>query len=364
MITINDIAKEVGTSHATVSRALNDNSRINNKTKRKILETAQEMGYRPARFARALRTGKTRDIGLILPDFSNPFYAEFLKIVESELILRNYDLTSFEFDLDATRQRSCLERALEYRCEGVIAFFGTPEPFMDLFNEFYDKNIPCIVPYLHENWRDIKVDGVVSNTALGIECAVNHLVAMGHKNIVLVWGGFGETTKSFWEHFEYSKSAISEKSCGDDRWYAFDRVMLKNNIRIGPENILISSGGYQLVDGVNAAKMLVETHPATTAVICQNDLLATGFLKGITDLGYKVPGDISVIGSDNTWLSQYSTPTLTTIDLSIEKTARTCVDLLFDRINNKNKDRPKRIPCNVDLIVRKSTGPVRKEKKI
>ncbi len=130
--TIYDIAEKVGTSCCTVSRALNDHPRIGAKTKSKVLKVAKDLNYRRSYFARGLTKGRSNLIGLVIPDFKNPVYIEFLRAIEIQCLANGYHVIPMEYRLDNSYQRVCLEKMMEFRCDGVIAFFQNTVIYMTL----------------------------------------------------------------------------------------------------------------------------------------------------------------------------------------------------------------------------------------
>jgi LacI family transcriptional regulator len=351
--TIYDIAKQVGTSYCTVSRALNNHPRIGAKTKEKILKTAKDMSYRPSYFARGLTAGKTKLIGLVIPDFKNPVYVEFLRYIEVQCVAKGYHVIPMEYRLDNSYQRACLEKMMEFRCDGVIAFFQNAELFRDLLDEFWEMRMPCIqtVGYITGQ----HMDRVIIKMEQGVEKAVKHLVDLGHRKIVMI--------DSLLEMFDkkdvsgnVQKDDTKDKCCTPFGNF-FQAAMLKHGLECSEDNIIFSSSENQLADGLNIGEMLIQSRPEVTAVITHNDLFAVGILKSLLSKGRRVPDDFSIIGADNTWLAETSHVPLTSIDINLPQLANAAMDMMFSRVNTDNWDKGKEIQINVDLFIRQSTGP-------
>lgn len=352
-ITIYDIAKKVGTSHGTVSRALNDHPRISKKTKARILAVAEELGYRPMNSARTLKSGKTNTIGLVIPDVRNPFYTEFLRIVELACLERGCHLMAVEYALDNQRQRGCLERMLESRCDGVLAFLTLGDVVEDLLDEFWAKKVPCIqVVNASDKW-----DGIAMQLDDGMNKAVDHLVSLGHKNIALACSISGVTKSGIAEILKLAFGGQEGQVSG--MIGAFVKSHLKHGLELDDKKFLLNYSGEQRVDGVQAANDLLSRKEPITAVIAQNDLFAVGLMQGLAAHGIRIPDDVSVIGCDNSWLAECAMVPLTTIDLKIKQLAEMCVDMVFDRMESSKWDKPQRnVITGIDLVVRQSTGPV------
>lgn len=342
-VTIYDIAKAVGTTHATVSRALHNNSRISTQTREKVQNMAKALGYRPNHAARSFGTGKTQTIGMISPDLKNPYYIEYIRAVEERCSDRSYRLVCIEYALDSEKEHLCLEEMLERRCDGVIATITQFEPLKDILEEFWDRKIPFVAAGLPPDAMNSNIDGTFTDHGKGIEQAVDHLVKLGHKDIVFVasWG------KQFKDYGRFS---------------GLEKGFQKNGLAFSFKDRVFSHfTSDQLKDGTEAMKDLLANHPQCTAIICTNDLVCLGAMRQIWDAGLRIPEDISVIGCDNTWLANSTPIRLTTIDHKTVETARTATDMLFDRLINKEWDKPKRVKFESELVIGESTGKVRQQ---
>ena len=345
--TIYDIARQVGTSYCTVSRALNGHPRIGAKTKERILKTAKEMSYRPSYFARGLTAGKTKLIGLVIPDFRNPFYTEFLRHVEIQCFARGYHVIPMEYRLDNQHQRVCLEKMLEFRCEGVIAFFQNSEFFKDLLEEFWEMRTPCIQTVGYAPGQHM--DRVAIRVEQGVEKAVSYLAGLGHRKIVLVDSLVEMSGKS------HKKETTDNNVQTSFASYVKSSVC-KLDLKFDDDNIIFSHSINQLDDGAIIGKMLIKSKPDITAVIARNDLLAVGVLRSFLQEGLRVPEDISIIGVDNTWLAEISPVPLTSISINLSQLADSALNLMFSRIDTGNWDIGKEVRLDVDLLIRQSTG--------
>lgn len=339
-ITIYDIAKATNKSHATVSRALRDHPRISKEVTRKIKQTAKRLGYRPGHAAQALKLGKTFTIGLVIPDFTNPYHVEFLREVEQECLARGFQLVAMEYAMDAARERLCLERLLGRQCDGVIAGISRFEPLKSLLNEFWESRIPCVVAGLPSDIGTSPVDGTSIDIGEGVELAVDHLVELGHRNITMI-------------------SSWPKETAGAGRIPGLQSAFEKHDLKYDDSSVFRHYTGNQLRDGYEASRKLLVDKPETTAIIGVNDLLVAGVMRGLSEMGLQVPRDISLVGTDNTWIGEYWPVAQTSIDLKTQAHAKAVANLLFDRLDDKDWKAPKHLRFQADLVVRESTGPVR-----
>ncbi len=337
--TIYDIAEQLGVTHATVSRALNDHPRISKATKQKVAAAAERLGYRPNYSARSFGTGRTKTIGLIVPDLTNPYYVDYLRAAEQECIKNGYSLITLESALSSEQEKACLEQMLEKRCDGVIANLMTFEPYTRLFGEFWDRQIPIFAPSLPPGKSgEVKLDGIEINLCGAMEKLVYHLAEMGHKRIVFV---------AVWaRHYkDFGRFAGLESG--------FEKAGLKFDIESNTVNLF---SGDQLEDGKTAVRRILESRAETTAIIGTNDLVCVGIYKGLCEMGLSVPGDVALAGCDNTWMSRYLPSGLTTIDQKTAEVAKCSVQAVLGRLSSAKWGEPKQRVIEPELIIRESTA--------
>lgn len=340
-VTIYDIAKKAQVSHATVSRALNNHKNVNRYTRKHILDLAGKLGYRPSYVGKSLVTGKTSTIGLVLPDLSNPFYIEFLRVIEQGCMQRGYRVIALEYALDAERERMCMEEMMKGRCDGVVAVIVRFDHVRDLLEEMWGRRFPCYIDGLpfSEKEINVKVDGSIIHLDKGYARAIEHLVSYGHKRIGFI-------------------RSIPPEAGDPGRHIGLERGFAE----LGIENTSVvysRFSGDHIKDGRDAMADLLREESDITAVICSNDMVAYGAIKTLRSCGLRCPEDISIIGDNNTWLASDGYIPLTSIDQNTSATAKSAVKTIFERLNNPEWAKPKHEHFNSSLIVRESTGPVR-----
>lgn len=341
-VTIYDIAEACETSHATVSRALKNHPKVNTNTRKRILLAAEDLGYRPLHAALALKRGRTSTVCIVVPDLANPFFVEYVRAVEQGVVSQGYKLAIAEYAWDPDRERAGIEQVLERRYDGLVAFVTRFEPLKDVLNEAWEKRLPCVVAGLPPDIGSARLDGTCVDIRPAIERAVDHLVELGHREIVFI---------ADWP---------PESGAGLDRLAALRSAFARHGLPYDEATAVVRTTGPELEEGYRAATELMNRQPATTAIIGVNDYLIVGVARALTEMGLGVPHDVSLVGTDNTWIARYWPVGLTSIDLKTEKHAAAALDILFDRLSSDEWDEPRRIGLDASLVIRESTGPARR----
>ncbi|MCM4076455.1 LacI family DNA-binding transcriptional regulator [Paractinoplanes hotanensis] len=322
-VTIKEVARVAGVSTATVTRALSTPEVVRPDTRERVREVAASLGYHPNRAARGLITGRTGNLGLLVPDLANPFFPSIVKGVQARAHEADHAVFLADTDEDVAAEAG-LVRKLAKQVDGmVLCSPRMAEPELRKLA----AEVPTVLVYR-------RIPGVPSVTAEfldGMRQAVNHLVALGHKEIAYVAG-----PRSSWANRERVRSlrAVTRKA----------GVELAEMGNVAPQ----FHGGVSVADRVLAAKV--------TAVIAYNDLVALGLLHRFAARGVAVPGDVSVLGFDDIPLAEMVHPALTTVALPKEEAGQAGVDLLL-RLLDGHQEVRRELPTQ--LMVRGSTGPAR-----
>ena len=321
--TIYDIAKLAGVNPSTVSRALTTPGRINATTEAKVREAAKQLNYRVNPFARALPTGKTKTLAFMVADITNPVFFKLVRGAEQAAAELGYTLVIAESQESSLVESDTLERILP-SVDGVI--LGTTRLSDD---EIYALNQQK--PVVLVNRKVEGVSDVVPDNSPGIAEAVKHLADLGHKHIAFVAGP--------------SASWINT-----DRW----NLLMRNAVERGMTIAEISSN-EPTVEGGKGAFERVRAAGAT-AVVTYNDLMAIGLLREATAAGVNVPSELSIIGFDNIFGSDFTNPPLSTIELPLQKIGTEAVETLLKSFIDE-QDGPIHGTSEVaSLLVRGSTA--------
>ncbi|MFA7574288.1 MAG: LacI family DNA-binding transcriptional regulator [Arcobacteraceae bacterium] len=320
------LAAKAGVSINTASRAINDKPDINPLTKEKILRIAREIGYVPNASAVALRTQKTRTLGVIIADNNNPFYAEVLSGIEAEAKANNYHIILTNTRRDYQEEENAIELLLGKQVDGLL-IAPVQEKNEDIY-KLIDSKIPFVV--VGRDYEDLSIDAVYSDELKGGYIATEYLIKKGFKNISYI-GGY------------------TYKSPARRRLEGYKKALTDYGIAI-KEN-LIKIGDIDIKDGYNQTKDMFDQGINFQAIFAYNDMMAFGAVKAIKERGLEIPGDIGVVGYDNILFSSLVSPPLTTVNLKKDELGRESVRLLLSKINGHRK-KNKKIVLDVDLLIR------------
>ncbi|MBO6718838.1 MAG: LacI family DNA-binding transcriptional regulator [Rhizobiaceae bacterium] len=330
-IKLSTIAEGLGVSTATVSLALRDSPLVADATRERIKAHAREIGYIYNRRAASLRTSRSGIVGVVVHDIMNPFYAEILRSIETELDRsRQTFLLSNHYD-QIEKQRTFIDTLLQLGADGVIMSpaIGTPPEDIRLAE---DNAMPAVLIA-----RSVEGAGVPvfrGDDAYGIGLATNHLISLGHTRIAMI-GGTDQT------------------STGRHRYQGYVAAMEKAGLEVLTSMRIPGPRTKQA--GFEAAVTFLALEEKPTAAVCWNDLVAIGLMNGIARAGL-VPGvDISVTGYDDLEEAAIATPALTTVWNGQREVGRRAARVLLDRLNGAPLE-PKQELIKPELHIRQSTG--------
>lgn len=329
---IQEVAKRAGVSNATASRALNRVPTVHPRLAKKVWRAASELGYYPNSLARGLVSGRTRILGLIVSDITNPFFPEIIQSFENAAVENNYEILLVSTQHDSERMGISVRRMLERRVEGVAVFTSGIEE--QLLRQLQFRNVPLLL-----------VDGTSSlprsvnlrvDYCQGIRQAVQHLVALRHETIAFITGP------------QRLQSAVTRK-------HAFEDALREIGMHVDPQ--LVIDGDHTLEGGMRALRALLEKGLQPTAVMCSNDISAIGVIREAYGRGIRLPEELSVIGFDDVHMAQFIVPPLTTVRISRGEMGRLAFEALLAELKREQPS-PDSTECvlSTDLVLRASTA--------
>lgn len=330
MITIYDIAKLTGFSPTTVSKVFNDYPDVSLKTRRKILEAAEQLGYLPNAHARSLTTKRSWTIGILYNESSgigmlHPYFAGVIEGFKKVATSRGYDLMFISKDIGG-KKSGYLEHCKIRGVDGVVGIL--PDYSDPDFTELLDSDVPMV---LLDQESEIK-GTVYSDNLDGSIRAVQYLYDLGHRKIGHIGGG--------------------NTFAGVKRMQGYLQAMQELRLPIFEEHIIQGSYDYTIESGKIAMEQLLQAVDSPTAVFAAGDNLAIGAMQAIKDHGLSIPGDISIIGFDDIAMAGFLTPSLTTIRQNTHALGNKAADMLIYTIEGGTTISSEVIP--VELVARDS----------
>jgi LacI family transcriptional regulator len=330
-VTMGDIARDLRVSVVTVSKVLRNQGRISAATRKRVLGRAKQLHYQMNWVARSLVTRRTYTIGLLLPDFTHPFFAEIARAVAQTVRPHGYHVIISYFEEDPKLEISEADSLLARQVDGLIIASAQPARRLDLFRRIQSRKVPYVlidrpIAGLHASFVG------VDNCAIG-KLATEHLIARGCRRIAHLRG--------------------PELGIAAERLEGYRRALSKMGLRLPGRYVV--PGGHGDETGAEGMRRLLSLRPIPDGVFCYNDRVAIGAIKAILEAGLRVPHDISVVGAGNVHYSDLLAVPLTTVDQGTCQMGVRAAELLLERIGLKRLLRPKKILIPPKLVEREST---------
>ena len=331
MVSIADVAKLAGVSPTTVSHALSGKRKVSPDVQARVRAAVEELGYTPGRTAQSLASGRTRILGLIVPDIGNGYFAELAQGVEQSATLGGYNVLLCTTGFDHERERQALEMIRSRAVDGVVYAAGAPPSNSELSRLL--GNLPLVL--VDEEIAGAEVTAFVSDNRTGGELAAKHLLELGHREVFVL---------------EANADLVSSR----ERVRGFCEVWTA----AGAPAPRVVSGGFTHQGGRTAIEPHGEafTSGGYTGLFAVNDLMALGAVDHLTSIGIEIPRDVSVVGFDDIIPTRYSRPRLTTVRQDVAALGGAAVDALVAELNQTGELDGRRHVYPVELVVRDSTS--------
>jgi DNA-binding LacI/PurR family transcriptional regulator len=324
---IRDVARRAEVSPATVSRVLNDDPKVGEQYRRRVMEAVAELDYRPNRLARNLRMQRSATVGVVVSDIENPHFSETVRAVEDLAYQRGYRVLVCNTDESPEKQREYLGQLIDERVLGVI--LSPSDPDGAEITEMIDARIP-VVAYDREV-SDPRADVVIADNVRAAWAATQLLIDAGHQNIAYVGGR-------------------REVETGAERLDGFELTMRAAGLT--PRSV---DGAFKVDRARAAVGELLAEADRPTALVVGNNLMTIGVLGAIRDHEIRVPDDVALVAIDDPFWAEFVAPPLTTVAQPIRRMAADAMELLLDRVAGTRTE-PRRIVHDFELRRRVSCG--------
>lgn len=329
--TIKDVAELAGVSKSLVSLVMRDSDKVSDERRRAVLDAARRLGYRPNAMARSLVSQRSHVVGVTVSDLHNPFFTDVVDGISAAAEEAGYRALLNSGDRIADREQVAVETFLQLRTDGLI-LLGT------VVDEEAIDRVGSEVPTVLASRASTStvVDSVVTDDRAGSAIAVEHLVGLGHRRIAHITGGKGAGART--------------------RARGFRVAMKRHGLA---EEARVVEGDYTETGGIRGVDQLLADGRPPTAVFAANDQAAIGALRALSEAGFDVPGDVSVVGYDDTYLAAFEHIDLTSVHQQRIAMGRAALNLLLERID-EGRTRARHVTLEPGLTVRGSTGPPRR----
>jgi len=326
--TSKDVAELAGVHPSTVSRVINGDSRISEKTKERVLLVIKKLGYTPNAIARGLKTKRTYILGILVPDITNPFFAEIARGVEDAANKNNFNVILCNTDDKPKKERTYLEILMEKRIDGLI--LGTAHIQDKSILELEKKKFPYIL--ISRNIERLDKNCIIIDDVAGGIMATEYLINLGHQRIAHITGPL------------QTRSALN-------RLKGYKLALEKYGIEYSDE--LVGEGDFRIKGGYQVMKKFLKLTEPPTAIFAANDLLALGAMQAIQKKNFRIPDDFSVIGFNDIELASFVYPPLTTIRQPMMEMGALAVKMLIKIIEEGEFNQRKEV-LEPKLIIRES----------
>ena len=305
--TMRQVAELAGVSTALVSLVMRDAPNVSDYRRQRVLEAADRLGYRPNVLARNLASRRTNTLGVVLNDLHNPFFAEIVDGIQEAADAAGFRVLLGDGRHSQAGESNAVETFLQFRVDGVVIV----GPWLEVSAMERASKSAAIVVVGRDADTDC-FDTVNTDEFVGSTLAVEHLIDLGHRNIAHLGGGAGAGAAG--------------------RQHGYEATMRAHGLE---QHIVSAAADYSESGGYDAAGQLLVAPNDITAIFAANDLSAVGAMSRIEELGLSVPGDISIVGYDNTALAAMRHTSLTTVDQPTEDLGRLATNLLIERVNGR-----------------------------
>lgn len=329
---LKDIARDLGVSVITVSKALRGASDISDETRQRVLKRMAELNYRPNMLARGLASGKTFSIGLVVPDLLHPFFAEFAKSLNGVLRLQNYGIVLASSEEDPQLEMQEISRVLARGVDALL--IASCQSTLQGFYGIEDQRTPFIL--IDRDFPLLRANFVGTDDFRAGKIATEHLLEIGKQRIAHIAG--------------------PEHTPGADRLQGYQTTLREHDIAIQTRYVIRNSKVEELGEeaGYDAMQKLLRLKLKPDAVFCYNDLIAIGAMHAVLEAGLTIPGDIALVGCGNVRYSNYLRVPLSSVDQSTSLLGKYAGNLVLELIQ-ENSSAPKKIRVEPTLVVRASS---------
>lgn len=331
-ITIKDLSKFLSLSTSTISRALLNDKNVNLETRKRVLDAADQLGYKPNLTALNLKSGQSKTIGIVVPEMITPFSAKVLEGIQNVLYPLGYRLVITQSDENPVIERKNLQLLEDFNVDGIIINLCHETYNNDLYQQIMDQGTPLVF-FDRIPGKSLDVSKVIVDDSINSSLMVEYLIKSGRKRIAHIMGP------------QTIRNAV-------ERANGYKRIMTKYNIF--DENLIISTEGMSFGHGKEAVQQLLQREVKFDSIFAFSDTLAIGAMNFLLENNTKIPGDVAVASFSGTELSSIVYPQLTSVQQPLKSMGEAAAGLMLEKI--KDSSAPNRtVLMDAELVYRAST---------
>ncbi len=333
MPTLREIADRAGVSVGTVSNVINGTAAVSAERRERVLAAIRELDYQPNHVARSLKLKKTRMLGMVISDITNPFFPQLVRGAEDAALKNSYLLITFNTDDNVEREKRVLSVLRQRRVDGVLLVVAPNAGDDGHIRGILDSGMPIVC--LDRLPAGIEVDSVSVDNVAGARDCVRHLISMGHRRIAILTGPKAVQTAA-------------------ERLQGYQEALIQAGIPADPG--LVLEGDFRSESGYRLGRALLAGSDRPTAVFVCNNMMALGLLRALAELGLNCPRDVAIASFDDFPLAEAFQPRMTAVAQPAYSIGYRGAELLIARIEGRPAEpRPSRIRLATQLLVRESS---------
>ena len=339
MVTLKQIAEELGISVATVSKALKEYSDVSKRTRALVRETAHRLNYKPNSFAVNLRTKESKTIGIIIPEIVNHFFSSVIKGIVSQAEKKGYLVIMLQSNESYDLEKKQLDLLISKRVDGILISLANGTGNFDHIKNVISQDIPLVM--FDKIAKVVNCSKVIIDDRKAAYMATQYLINIGCKKIA---------------HFR--GPLLPQNSI--DRFLGYKQALLDNNIKYDSSLVYINEcSDKSFEEGKKNAKQLLKDHKDVDGIFINTDLVAIGAMTLFLEKGIKIPEQINIVGFSNWFMSSVISPSLTTVDQPGFKMGKKAFKILYKEMMAKKKNKNfdyKQVVLDTELVIRDSTN--------
>ena len=336
-ITIDEVAKRAGVSKATVSRVMNDSKPVKKEKYDRVMQVIDELGFIPNPVARGLAHQRTGLVGVVIPDITNPFFAELVKGIEEVVRDKNYNMVLCNTFHNFEKEMSYLKMLREKYVDGII--FMTAKVTHEHRDFFKSSQLP--VTFINRKCEDLNVCSLDIDNYQAAHDMTMFFLKRGHRRVAII------------------RAPLTDKTSGYERYHGYRDAMHAYGLELNDS--LVMRSNFKIENTYKTVRRFLREQPPVTAIFATSDLMAIGAIKALQDEGIQVPHQVEVAGFDDIPMASYYHPSITTVRQPITEMGRTATKMLVremnsEKVKNRNLILPYQLICRESTLTSKVSG--------